>query len=62
MKPNEMIVLGLVVFIAVVVSVLWMDHQRDLIVKAQSRASLEARNEAPTIVTGFAGAMCTMNG
>jgi hypothetical protein len=58
MKPNEMIVLGLVVFVAIVISILWIDHERDSITKAQSRASLEPGNESPTIIKGFAGAVC----
>jgi hypothetical protein len=58
MKPNEMIVLGVVVFIAIVVSILWIDHERDSITKAQGHASLEPSNEPPTIIKGFAGAVC----
>ena len=58
MKPNEMIVLGLVVFIAIVVSELWIEYQRNAISELHLQSFQETQNQRRTIVTGFTGTVC----
>jgi hypothetical protein len=53
MKITELAILGLVVFIAIVVSDMWMERQRDLIAKAL----IDAQNRVPTVIQGFASSI-----
>jgi uncharacterized alpha/beta hydrolase family protein len=55
MRVNELVVLGLVIFIALIVSELWIEQQRKLMRQAQLDVNSQSDNQVPTIIAGFGG-------
>jgi len=55
MRVNELVVLGLVIFIALIASELWIEQQRKLIRQAQLDVNSASDNQVPTIIVGFGG-------
>lgn len=55
MRVNELVVLGLIIFIALIASELWIEQPRKLIRQAQLDVNSESNKQAPTIIAGFGG-------
>jgi hypothetical protein len=54
MKMSELVVLGLVVFIAIIAADLWMEKQRYLITLEINSRSIANSGKSPATVSGFA--------
>lgn len=55
MRVNELVVLGLVIFIALIASELWIEQQKKLIRQAQLDVNSGSDNQVPTTIVGFGG-------